>query len=279
MNVRCIAAWIAICTLRGGLLAQTPPASAPAALDPQVEEILTRLETRQLTDLKCNVDWSVRTPPEEDGILKSGDLWYRDEPAGAKFKVEFRRQVSGQRRDQLDEQHLFDGRWYVELQGRAEIKTVTRREIRAAEDRRNPYKLGEGAFPLPFGQKKADILREFEVTLLAASKTDPEKSDRLHLVPRKDTHTFKTYKSLDCWVARDGPLAGLPVQVLCVKRDPSGRSGSEIKITFKNVELNAGISSAIFQIATPSGFRESIETLQDAEPLSGEVPASEPSKP
>jgi hypothetical protein len=239
----------------------TPVAEPPRAIDPEVDHILTRLENREIHDLRARVTWELSYPIEEDTDVKSGEIWYKQLDPVARFKVHFRQKVTAGRKLPLDEQHLFDGRWYIELN--AQTKTVTRREVRAEDDRRNPYKLGEGAFPIPFGQKKEDILREFEVVRQApVADRDPPETDHLLLVPRPGTSTESTYVRLDFWIAREGRLAGLPVKVMAGKKDGSGKLNSNITVTFDDVKLNDGFSASVFELPTPPGFEEIIERLE-----------------
>jgi hypothetical protein len=86
---------------------------------------------------------------------------------------------------------------------------------------------------VPFGQKKADILREFDVTRLLPAANDPPGSDHLKLVPRVGTQMRENYKEVDVWVASAGPYDGLPVKVHTSKRDGTGKVNSFITITFE----------------------------------------------
>ncbi len=244
---------------------QVAASSAPA-IDPRIDRILTRLEQRHVSDLRARVVWELSYAVEEDTDTdrKFGQIWYKEQQPTARFKVRFDRKVVGNRQQKLDEEHLFDGRWYVELQSRT--KTVTRREIRRPDDKRNPYKLGEGAFPLPFGQKKADILREFEVRLIPPRKSDPPDTDHLRLIPRPGSETGRTYKTLDFWIVRSGRLSGLPVKVVAGKKDGSGALNSYITVSFSDVELNVGLSGSIFKIETPPGYEEIVERLEPEMP-------------
>jgi outer membrane lipoprotein-sorting protein len=246
---------------------------APADLDPVVDRILTRLEDRQVHDLRAKVKWELTYAIEEseDSDQKFGTVWFKEDKPVAKFKVHFDRKIVGTRKRDLNEEHLFDGRWYVELQSRT--KTVTRREIRREGESSNPYKLGEGAFPLPFGQKKADILAEFDVKLVPAKKRDPADTDHLRLTPRPDTETGRTYKTLDFWIARSGEHAGLPVKVMAGKKDGTGAVNSYITITFSDVELNTGFAHNVFKIDVPAGYEVIEERLEPlpAPPGTGHV--------
>ena len=258
-----------ILTLAAGVAAcGQPPHERPGAaspIDPRVDKVLTRLEQREVHDLRAKVRWELKyvIEEEEEPDRKFGTIWYKQVEPVARFKVHFDSKISGNRKRKLDEEHLFDGRWYVELQSRT--KTVTRREIRREGEKSNPYRLGEGAFPLPFGQKKADILAEFEVTRVAEKESDPPQTDHLHLLPRPGTNTGRTYKTLDFWVARAGDHAGLPVKVVAGKKDGTGAVNSYIEITFSKIELNCGFARNVFKIDVPKDYEEIVERLEPIE--------------
>lgn len=233
--------------------------------DEVVDKILSRLEQRDVHDLRASVRWvlTYENPIEADendpGDVKLGKLWYKELDPVPKFLVHFTDRIVANRKRTLDERHMFDGRWYIEVNPRA--KSVTRREIRTADDTRNPYKLGEGVFPLPFGQSRADIEREFTITRVENRADDPGNTDRLHLVPRPGTRTAQSYGYVDLWIAREGPVAGLPVKVEAGKLDGTGKLNSKLTITFSDIELDTGFSGSIFKIDTPAGYNEYIEPI------------------
>ena len=223
------------------------------------------MEKCQVNDLRAKVKWelSYAVEEEEDTTRKLGTIWYRQSNPVAEFKVHFDSKIVGSTKRPLDEQHLFDGFWYTELQ--STTKTVTRREIRRKDDKSNPYKLGEGPFPLPFGQSKADILREFAVSIIPPKKSDPKNTDHLRLIPLPDTATGQTYKTVDFWVLKSGADAGLPVKVQAGKLDGTGVVNSNITITFSKIDLNVGLGAGVFKINTPPGYEEVEEPLPNAE--------------
>jgi len=253
---------------------QEPATSAPTtrpAPDPETDRILTRLEKRKVHDLRARLAWRQKyiLDLEEDAVTKRGELWYQQAKPVARFLIHFKEKIARGRRDKLDERHLFDGCWYVEVQSRT--RTVQRREIRRPDDPADPYKIGEGVFPLPFGQRKDDILREFDVQRLAPAAGDPSATDHLRLTPRAATRIGKSYKELDFWVSREGPLAGLPIKVRVAKKDGTGKVNSHITITFDDVRLNEGFSGGVFEIKTPSGYTEyEPERLKPIGPPPGE---------
>lgn len=245
-------------------IATSAPTTAPAAaLDPEVDKILTRLEGREVRDLRAKLKWvlNYEIEADEEPDTKLGTIWYKQSEPSPKFKVKFDTKLAGSRKRDLDEEHLFDGRWYVEMQ--SQTKTITRREIYRPDEKVNPYKLGEGAFPLPFGQKKADILAEFDVGRIEPKSDDPPDTDHLRLIPRPDTNTGRTYKTLDFWIARTGHLSGLPLKVVAGKKDGTGAVNSRIEISFTDVELNPGLAEGVFVINTPAGYEEVVERLEE----------------
>lgn len=262
----------ASCTAR-----QATPAVAPMRHpDDVVDRILSRLEDRKIEDLKAKIVWELEYVSSEEGEApdrKLGKLWYRSAQPDPKFKVTFEHRIVDGKKQKLDEDHMFDGYWYVELQ--RQQKVLTRREVRAAGDKRDPYKLGEGVFPLPFGQKKADILSEFEVSRIPEASDDPKGTDHLRMFPRDGTNTARIYKVVDFWIAREGKLAGLPIQVRAGKRDGTGQVNSYIRIKFDDVELNSGLADSVFKIEKPAGFTEHVETLE-ARPGEGVQPGGKP---
>jgi len=244
----------------------TAPASAPA-VDPALDAVLNRVEQRTVNNLRAGVAWRQQYVIDlpEDVVTKRGQIWYRRGEPVAGFLIHFTQQVRGERQDKLDEKYMFDGRWYVELNART--KTCERREVRRADDKADPYKVGEGLFPLPFGQKKADILREFDVTLVPPAADDPPATDHLRLVPRAGTNTGQSCKELDFWVDRDGTTAGLPIKVRVAKLDGTGKLNSHITVTFDDARLDEPkFDDRVFEIKTPDGYQLIEERLEDVPP-------------
>jgi hypothetical protein len=242
----------------GGVAATAP------SIDPTVDKILTRLERREVRDLRAKVVWRQKyvIDLEEDAVSKIGELWYLEGEPVAQFLIHFASKITGGRKDKIDERYLFDGEWYTELNGRS--KSYARRQIRRSNDPGDPYKVGEGVFPMPFGQKKEDILREFEVVRIPTTDVDPPNTDHLRLSPREGTRSGRHYKTLEFWVSREGPTAGLPIRVKVAKKDGTGVVNSFITITFSDVSLNSGLSSGLFQIECPDGYNRIEEPLEPA---------------
>ncbi|TWT44565.1 hypothetical protein RAS1_09800 [Phycisphaerae bacterium RAS1] len=252
--------------------ADKPPAAPPpgaatdagapaAAADPEVDKILTRLETREIRDLQAKLTWELKyvlgLPGEED--VKRGEIWYQKKGQAARFLIDFKEMVRSRAVRPMDEKHLFDGQWYVEQVGRT--KTVTRRQIRRDGEAGDPFKLGEGPFPVPFGQKKSDILREFQVARAPADKNDPAETDHLVLLPRAESSMADRYKQLDFWISREGEIAGLPVKLQFAQLKGTGMVDSYVTIQFEKARLNSGFADTMFKLDTPAGYDEIVEPL------------------
>lgn len=280
-----------IATLSAGCaMAQDGPASAPARpdngaaprivvstsrpvdsrpaendpIDPKADEILTRMEQRKLAAVETRVSWKVAwvLDEEDEAVTKLGTLWYAEGNPTAKFLVKLHKRIVGNAQGDLDEQYLFDGRWLVELQAASSPGVVTRRELQPEGAAGNPFKFGEGPFPVPFGQSKADILREFRVSHVPPAKDDPPGTDHLRMLAREGSRIGQDYRSVDLWVVRDDPnLSGLPIQVKAAKLDGSGQLNSIITVKFTDPNLRPNVPATLFRIDTPPGFQEIVERL------------------
>jgi hypothetical protein len=154
------------------------------------ERFLEQLETadRDLRTLRARVLYDRVFELQGDRQKWEGTLVYEsgpaalDVPARRRFLVRFEKSQIGNRVDENDKkQFLFDGRWFVERNER--LKTLTRREVVAQGQAIDPMRLGDSPFPLPIGQKKADILSRYDVRLLEAGEDlqahEPDEQDAL----------------------------------------------------------------------------------------------------
>lgn len=252
------------------LPADAAPQSRPAeaAIDPRVDQLLSRLEDRRVRDVRARVNWSRQYVVDIDSKPETrlGEIHYRDGEPTPKFLVSFEKLIHPSGRvDALNEKHMFDGEYYVELQARDQTRTITRTQVRRPDDKSNPFRIGEGHFPLPWGQRKADILREYEVSL---QDEDPALAghDRVRLTPRKGTRGYTRHRWVDFWIARSGDAAGLPIQVRVAELDPTGTFNAVLTVRFDEPRVNSGISDNVFRIEKPageSGWTEEVVPLRD----------------
>lgn len=252
-------------------MAQAERGGAPdGALDPEVDRILTRLEEREVRDLHASMTWSQQFAIEEGGDKKLGELWFKRFEPVPKFLASFDRKVDRAEK-KIDEVHFFDGVWYEERKGSGGVGSVVRRQVRRQDDPANPFEVGVGPFPLPFGQKKSRILGVFEVERVGAAPDDPVGTMRLRLTPRQGTREWSAYASVEFWIAMEGRNAGLPIKVRAAKKDGTGAVNVYVTVEFDRIELNAGLSDSVFKVEVPPGYQRLPDEplADDARPSSG----------
>jgi len=129
------------------------------------------------------------------------------------------------------------------------LKQITRWQYAAKGERKDPLKLGEGPFPMPFGQRVADVLEHFQVKLLPRGAKDPAGIDHLEFTTRRKYRKEISHKSLQLWVNRK---SSLPVKILAKER----KSRDIITVTFKNIKPGAKLEKGIFLMPRPRGWRQ-----------------------
>ncbi len=233
----------------------TAPASQPVT--PQVDQVLTRLEKAgdAIKDLQANIHHELYQIIPDDRQTKTGFIRYRA-AAGKKdplFMISFDTLIHEDLKLRQKEWFCFNGKWFREI--REQTRTAIDREVVAPDEKVDPFKLGEGPFPLPFGQKKADILKNFNVTWVKPQKSDPPAGDHLILIPKPDSPYVKKYDKLEFWV--DQKL-NLPVRI--GSRD---RHSNIITVDFKDIKINAGIPDKQLWVDVPEGYGYQKEPLEN----------------
>ncbi len=146
--------------------------------------------------------------------------------------------------------YAFDGKFFtVAKHG---VKDMMRKQIAAEGEDIQPLKLGTGPFPIPFGQKAADVLERFEVTTRPAKKTDPKNTRYLKLVPRRKYRKDISFKRAEMWI---DAKTQLPVKL--VSRD---KKKLITTVTFNKLQTNVKIDAKkMFHIPRPAGWTYKIE--------------------
>lgn len=230
---------------RGAAQAQT----GSAAESEQVDAILTRLERRNdgLRDIRCEVRLD-----EEDKInlskrTKTGKAVLRFGDPNPMFMIHFERTetdgVLGK-----EEWYLFDGRWLME--GSERLQQVTQTEFARPGERVDFFDLETAPFPMPFGQKKETILRNFDVVLAAAAPGDPPETDHLVCTPKTDSRFRGKYDRMEFFVRRG---LDLPTRISITKN-----KGLETTVAdFPGLDtssINAGVKDDAF--AQPAAWKK-----------------------
>ena len=75
--------------------------------------------------------------------------------------------IVADRRESIGQHYAFDGQWVVEKT--PADKQFTKRQVVPPGEDFDPLRIGEGPFPVPVGQRKADILDRFDAEILPAT--------------------------------------------------------------------------------------------------------------
>ena len=209
-------------------------ANAPGELaaNATVDQILDALDARgkSMHEFTAKVGLKWGDPNVGDESERFGTiLLQRTSPDTARVRVQFDKIKVGQvTRDEKTE-YLLEDRWLTDRDYRKKIET--RREVLKPGQKMDLLKLGEGPFPLPIGQDKAEVHKQFDVSLMPAGKDDPPNSAHLRLKTLPDTPLSQRFKTIDVWVDRK---TNFPARIITTARDGSDQH----KTTLTNVQIN-----------------------------------------
>ncbi len=242
---------------------ETQPKSADAS-EARIDEILTQLEKRSdgLKDIRCKVKFI-----EDDQInlskrTKLGRILFQMTEPNPHFLVHFEKtEVDGLRGKQ--EWYLFDGQWLHEALER--IEQVTRREIVRPGERIDLFDIEKTPFPLPFGQKKDKILRNFDVALAPPAVGDPPHTDHLVCIPKPGSRMDGKYDRLEFFIRRD---IHLPCRIMVTKSGGLEVNTAEFP-DLSEGSINTGVKKKDFKRpAAWKKYKEVVEPLPPPEQAS-----------
>lgn len=229
-----------------GLALATPAFADPSTnelkADSSVDQILDVLDARgkDFKTFTADVKLAETTTDFGDTLTRSGKVWYQDLGNGnARIRVSF---------DTVDR----DGKQSKEKQEYllADGKLINRNYVSSSQDTRqvvrpdqkiNLLKLGEGPFPLPIGQPKEEVHKEFDVKKIDPAKNDPPNTVHIQLVPHPDTRFAKDFKTIDAWV---DTKTHMPVRI--ATRDANETTDRVTDLS--NVQINPPLKDSDFDL-------------------------------
>jgi len=184
-------AWLAPAARAEEAPGATAKAEAAEPLPAEVGRVLEKMETagEALRTLRARFDYELNQTLYEDIRKRQGRLAYA---APNRLRFEFT--------DRPRETFVFDGR--IGYHVKPSTHQLILWEMRTAnEPPVEALTLGKTPFPMPFGQKKATVLKHFRVGRdAAAEKKDPKKRTVLALVPKKGTTLAQDYTRILLWI-------------------------------------------------------------------------------
>ncbi|MGC4032626.1 MAG: hypothetical protein QM754_13015 [Tepidisphaeraceae bacterium] len=186
-------------------------------------------------------DVSLRTVGDEslgDDKTKVGRFVLQKLPDGdSRVRATFTKRISGNKVFAEKKDYLLAGTDLTERD--YSLKKQTIRQIRQPGQKLNLFKLGEGPFPLPIGQKREDVLKEFDVKEL--KNDDPKVLAVVELTPKKETKLADKFDSITVAIDRETKLPGLITTV-----SPKAVETNEVRLT--NVRTNGDVKDDEFKL-------------------------------
>jgi hypothetical protein len=226
------------------------PTSAPAGVSADVDQILDRLEKKgdQVRDIQTRITYTKNDPVLEDKQVFQGILRFKQDKPNPRFFIRFDKFIQeGVTRDSK-EWHVFDGQWYIEA--REKTKTIVKRQVVRPGEEVNVFRLGQGPFPLPFGQKKADIEKHFAVKLIPSKPADPPNSYHLECTPKPGTDMEKKYGKIDFHIDKD---LNLPVRVRTTEKSENVEVTADFPAS--SIEVNKGLAGSELNLPPLSDYQ------------------------
>lgn len=252
---------------------------APALNLDDADDLLRELEKADagIRLLHADVVYDKTFEIAGDRQVRYGQLWFvspepaEGRPARRRFAITFDRAVIGDRQHDERMIYVFDGEWFVEKLP-AQKLMIKRQVVPPGEDF-DPLKIGEGPLPIPIGQKRDDIVKAFEATLVPAADglaapdnaSEDERlqaealievaqgSKQLRLVPRPNADQAEDFEEIRIWYAHDSDARLLPKMARTVSTE-----GNISIVQLLNVTVNPPQvpPDDLFHIETPpDGWR------------------------
>lgn len=221
------------------------PAAAAAPGGPlspasSLDQVLDALDARgdELKDFTAKVSMAEIDAATGNESKLSGRMWMqRVGPGDARLHVNFDRREANGKPEVQRVQYLLDKGTLIDRD--YEQKLQVERQVLRPGQKMDLLKLGEGPFPLPLGQDKADVHRMFDVKKLDPANGDPPGTIHVQLVPKEGTQFQDKFATIDFWV---DPATRMPVRI--VTQDRNGTTTKQTEL--QEVRVNANLTDAEF---------------------------------
>ena len=243
--------------------AATAPAAAAAtqasqpAVDPAAKKILDALQAAGLkhkTIFCSDLNYEVQNPTLGDTEIRTGYVKYQknDPKDFTRFRVHFDTlQQNDGPRVKEEKDYAFgpdkDGTQWMSISEPVN-KKLRQFQVAPANKTVEPLQIGEGPFPLPFGQKTADVLKCCDVSTRAAKAGDPKDTDYIRLVPKPAYRNKLNFAVLEMWVDRE---LALPVKIISTEHN---KTATKVIFAKEKIKINEKMDPADFKLLRPAGW-------------------------
>ena len=246
------------------LVSDASAPATPAVPGPSggVDAALDRLDALgdSLRDFDADVRLTSEDPAFGNTATRIGKVWYQTKPDGdARIRVGFTARAENDEDPTPDRvEYVLDGGWLTDRNYARKVEV--RRQVAKPGERINLLRLGEGPFPLPIGQDKAEVHRLFTVeqvppTADGRAGDGPAGTTHLRLTPRPTTQFADKFQQIDVWV---DDATAMPRRIETI--DPRENVNETV---LENVRVNPGLNDADFQLGPVDGWDVKTEQYEE----------------
>ena len=244
-------------------LACVLPASPVIAAAPEqgrINSILQQLEDRGSTvnDLKCSVRYTIEDVLADDQWTKFGEIRYLKKDPNPVFYIYFEKMHQAGIVNRKKEWYIFDGRYLWEIKEAA--KNKIQHEVVKPGETIDLFDIEDSPIPIPFGQKKDQILKNFDVVLVPPAEGDPPATDHLTCTPKPESSLADEVLRLEFYVSQD---LHLPVKIVSVDRG-GNQVNTAVFEDLTDGSINSGLSDSDFDLPDDARKWKTVEAEPDA---------------
>jgi len=240
---------------------QSPPTPATSQSGRNLDAILDALDARgrNLKDLSADVSLTTTDTSLGESSVRSGTLLLQNQADGdTRIHIVFDQVIEGNKIRKTKTEYLLADEFLYDRNYTK--KQQVKRQVREKGEKTSPIKLGEGPFPLPIGQSKEEVYRQFDVELPASApdgETPPPDTEHVRLIPHKGTRMARQFPTIDIWVDTHNDM---PVRISV----PDKNGTSTQTTNLRNVKINEGVPDNAFELSqVPDGWSQTDEEYRD----------------
>jgi len=239
---------LAVPTVAQPLINPTGGEAREIAITPasDLDTILDALNARgqNLADFTADVELHTIDMRTGQDTSQIGTVVFQNRKGGdSRIKVAFETKRTDEgnghpitQKQKLD--YLLDKGWLTDrdYQKKLEVK----RQVLRPDQKMNLLKLGEGPFPLPIGQDKEDVKKQFTVSKIEPAADDPKETVHIRLIPKKGSQLERKFKQIDVFI---DIKTNMPARI-----DTIEKAGTTRSTELTHVKLNSGVKDDAFML-------------------------------
>jgi hypothetical protein len=217
----------------------------PLPPDASLDAVLDALNTRgkDLKDFSADVALHTADNRTGEDSAQIGKVVYDAGNGNSRIKVSFDKKESeagdGKRMSQKQRlDYVLENGWLTDRDYQKKLEV--RRQVLRPGQKMNLLKLGEGPFPLPIGQDKDEVKKQFDASKLPPAPGDPKGTIHIKLAPKTGTQFEKRFRQIDVFV---DPKTNMPARI-----DTVEKAGTTRSTELTNLKLNAGVKPEDFTL-------------------------------